>query len=93
MEPATHSVNSPWHIRLPGSLGSHRKVHADSRGGEETGPLMSALPALGILYVCAQSCLTLCNPMDCSPPGSSVHEILQARILEWLAISSSRGPS
>ena len=32
-------------------------------------------------------CLTLCDPMDCSPPGSSVHEILQARILEWVAIS------
>ena len=31
-----------------------------------------------------QSCLTLCNPMDCSPPGSSVHEILQARMLEWV---------
>ena len=31
----------------------------------------------------AQSCLTLCNPMDCSLPGSSVHGILQARILEW----------
>ena len=32
----------------------------------------------------AQSCLTLCDPMDCSPPGSSAHGILQARILEWL---------
>ena len=41
----------------------------------------------------AQSCLTLCDPMDCSPQGSSVHGILQARILGWLAISSSRGPS
>ena len=40
-----------------------------------------------------QSCLTLCNPMDCSPPGSSVHGILQARILEWVAISSPRGSS
>ena len=40
-----------------------------------------------------QSCLTLCNPMDCSPPGSSVHGILQARILEWVAMSSSRGSS
>ena len=40
-----------------------------------------------------QSCLTLCNPMDCSPPGSSVHGILQARILKWVAISSSRGSS
>ena len=38
-----------------------------------------------------QSCLTLCNPMDCSPPASSVHGIFQARILEWAAISSSRG--
>ena len=41
----------------------------------------------------AQSCLTLCDPMDCSPPGSSVHGILQARILEWGAISFSRGSS
>ena len=40
-----------------------------------------------------QSCPTLCNPMDCSPPGSSVHGILQARILEWVAISFSRGSS
>ena len=41
----------------------------------------------------AQSCLTLCNPVDCSPPGFSVHGILQARILDWVAISSSRGSS
>ena len=40
-----------------------------------------------------QSCLTLCDPTDCSPPGSSVHGILQARILEWVAISFSRGSS
>ena len=40
-----------------------------------------------------QSCLTLCDPVDCSPPGSSVHGILQARILEWVAISFSRGSS
>ena len=37
----------------------------------------------------AQSCPTLCDPMDCSPPGSSIHGILQARILEWGAISFS----
>ena len=37
-----------------------------------------------------QSCPTLCDPMDCSPSGSSVHGIFQARILEWLAISFSR---
>ena len=40
-----------------------------------------------------QSCLTLCNPMDCSPPSFTVHGILQARILEWVAISFCRGPS
>ena len=41
----------------------------------------------------AQSCLTVCNPMDCSLPDSSVHGILQARILEWVAIPSSRWSS
>ena len=40
-----------------------------------------------------QSCLILCDPMDCSPSGSSVHGILQARILEWVVISFSRGSS
>ena len=40
-----------------------------------------------------QSCPTLWDPVDCSPPGSSVHGILQAGILEWVAISSSRGSS
>ena len=40
-----------------------------------------------------QSCLTLCDPMDCSPPGSSVHGISQERVLEWVAISFSRGSS
>ena len=40
-----------------------------------------------------QSCPTLCDPMDCSLPGSSVHEIFQARVLEWVAISFSRASS
>ena len=40
-----------------------------------------------------QSCLTLCDTIDCFPPGSSVYGILQARILEWVAISYSRGSS
>ena len=46
-------------------------------------PRVSCLPA--------QSCPILCDPMDCHPPGSSVHGIFQARILEWVALSSSRG--
>ena len=37
-----------------------------------------------------QSCLTFCDPMDCSPPDSSVHGILQARVLEWVAIPFQR---
>ena len=41
----------------------------------------------------AQSCPTFCDPMDCSLPGSSLHGILQARVLEWGAISFSRGSS
>ena len=45
------------------------------------------------LVLVAQSCQTLCNPMDCSPPGSSVHWILQARIVEQVAILFSRGSS
>ena len=50
------------------------------------------------VYVCmcvkvAQSCLTLCDPRDCSLPGSSVHGILQARIQEWVAVPFSQGSS
>ena len=47
------------------------------------------------MHVCmyAQLYLTFCDPMNCSPPGSSVHEILQARMLEWVVISSSRESS
>ena len=46
-----------------------------------------------VLYLVAQSCLTLCDPMNRSLPGSSVQGILQARILEWIALPSSRGSS
>ena len=48
------------------------------------------------LLCCAkslQSCLSLCDPMDCSLPGSPVQDISQARILEWVAMPSSRGSS
>ena len=63
-------------------------------------PIVSKQPLTQIRPVCAcvyvklfQSCLTLCNPMDCSPLGSSVHGILQERILEWVAIPCSKGSS
>ena len=60
--------------------------------------LMPVYLHTSIKYHCAltkslQSCLTLCDPMDSSPPGSSVHGILLTRILEWVAMPSSRGSS
>ena len=58
------------------------------------GSAVVSLCEQGKLCVCAKSlqlCPTLCNAMDCSPPGSSVHGILQARTLEWVAMRSSWG--
>ena len=52
-----------------------------------------AFPTLCESVLVAQLCPTLCDPVDCSPPDSSVHGSLQARILEWVAISFSRGSS
>ena len=43
-----------------------------------------------MLCLVAQSCLTLCDPINCSWPGSSAHRVFQARILEWIAVASSR---
>ena len=64
--------------------------------------IVSTVPTYNIsdarfLYLCvrtcAQSCPTLCNPVDCTPPGSSAHGISQARIEEWVAVSFSKGSS
>ena len=55
--------------------------------------VFSSESSLHIRSEVAQSCPTLCDPMDCCPPDSSVRGILQARILEWVAISFSRGSS
>ena len=54
-------------------------------------PNLLSIPSLCLHAKSCQSCLTLSNPTDCSPLGSLVHEILQARILEWVAMPSSRG--
>ena len=51
------------------------------------------IKCLFLLFSCAQLCSTICNPLDCSPPSSSDHGIFQARILEWVAVSFSRGSS
>ena len=62
-------------------------------GGKNLFTFIDETVSLRLSRVRAQSRPTLCNPMDCSPSGSSVHGILQARILGWVASSSSRGSS
>ena len=56
-------------------------------------PLWAVCIYVTLLFSRCRSCSTLCHPMDCSPPFSSVHGISQARTLEWIAISFSRGSS
>ena len=51
------------------------------------------LPFKVMCVLCAQLCPALWDPMNCSPPDSSVHGVFQARVLEWVAISYSRGSS
>ena len=69
-------------------------VMSDSRGSSQpTEPWGKPMHAYTCIYMQTQSfqsSLTLYDPMDCSPPGSSVHETFQARILEWIAIPFSR---
>ena len=68
---------------------------------EDLQDLLELTPKKDVLFIIGaaaaakslQSCPTLCNPMDCSPQGSSVHGIFQARVLEWVTISFSRGSS
>ena len=57
--------------------------------------VVSTFPNYISMHIClvAKSCPTFCDPMDCSPSGSSVHGVLQARIPEWVAISFPRGSS
>ena len=76
--------------------GSSRQSRTLSTGQLPTLPLCVYMCVCVCMYVCmlvAQSCPTLCDPMDCSSPGSSVYGILQARKLEWVAIPFSRGYS
>ena len=72
----------------------------DEWNSETSGKQMNSVCVCVCVCVCAcvyvqllQSCLTLGNPLDCSVPGSSVHGILQARILHWVAMISSRESS
>ena len=62
---------------------------ADRRTDTDVGHVYNGIPAVQPL----SGVRLFCEPMDCSPPGSSVHGISQARMLEWIAISFSMGPS
>ena len=62
------------------------------RGLSQEGP-RGSFSYKTVRVLVAQSCLTLGDPIDCSPPGSSVYGILQARTLEWVTISFSKGSS
>ena len=80
------------HILVNNFLRSVRVWSPNSTGNRVCfSPLLLSV----IIYYCCVRilCLTLCDPVDCSPPGSSVYGILQARILEWIGMPSSRGSS
>ena len=79
--------------RQPGTPSIPESTHWFKLSDSKPLSCYPASPTLLVQCSVTQSCLTLWDPMDCSPPGSSVHGILQAGILEWVAISSSRGSS
>ena len=94
-----------YYLGSPGSSPRKKEIYqaqssmtiASSDSSKAMSPSQSTEDGLLIkpmmLIVCVQSYLTLSNPMIHSPPGSSAHGIFQARILQWVAISSSRGSS
>ena len=75
------------------SLGITSSTQLGFSGSSLEGQAGARLRKVVEVVLVAQSCPTLCDPTDCSPPGSSVRGILQARILEWVAMSFSRGSS
>ena len=68
-------------------LPSHKKEQNRTKKEQKVNTVMKEK------VLVAQSCLILCDPLDSSPPGSSVHGILQARIVEWVSMPFSRGSS
>ena len=70
-----------------------KNIILEDTGSSELSICVWELLVSNALCLVAQLCPTLCDPMDCSPPGSFVHGIVQAKILEWVAISYPRGSS
>ena len=96
---ATHSSTLAWEIpRTEGLVGYSQWGHKQLNTTQQLIRQQHYIIYYIIKYVQVhaksfQSCPTLCDLVDCIPPGSSVHGILQARILEWVAMPSSRGSS
>ena len=94
---ASRTVIKSNNLEIKGSLQYSLKCFNIFLGGDELSLSCSnrglETKASGTLLVLVAQCPTLCDPMDYSPPGSSVHGILQARMLEWVAISFSRACS
>ena len=86
-----HSLSISSSITILKVSGHWCKCWGQNRIISETS--RSTLTPKEMKVLVTQSCLTLCDPTDCTSPGSSVHGILQTRILEWVAISFSRGSS
>ena len=83
------SFLSPSHLEQTKSSGLQRAYYLLRQPPSHSLSFLGV--KLGVLFLVAQSCLTLCNPIYCSPPGASVHGVFQARILEWVAVQTSRG--
>ena len=84
---------SVWRISKVSSrnIGAYITGHEGSCLCQLVNPFLTRPLVCTVLFLVAQSCLTLCDPMDCSPPGILSMGILQARILKWVAMPSSRG--
>ena len=98
--PEFTSLLHPWNFpRKSTRVGCHFLLEGifptqgSNQGLQRGRQMLDCLSHQGSPMLVAQLCPTLCDAMDCSLPGSSVHGLLQARILEWVAISFSRGSS
>ena len=87
------SFPSPGDLPNSGIKPRSPTFQADSLPAEPSGTHAEDKVKYASTWGCAHLCLNICNPVDCKLPGSSVHGMFQARILEWVAISFSRGSS
>ena len=84
---------SPGDLPHPGIKPRSPPLQADAVSSFYNLIYLGSLSIFESESICHSACVTLCDPMDCSPPGSSVYGILQASILDWVAIPFSRGSS